>query len=353
MEEKINLFESILELSLVVIFSGLLFIGSGWIFRRIKSGKESVNILRNSILSLIVLVGTLAFVLALPIDKNLKGQIISFLGIILSAAIALSSTTLLGNLIAGIMNNSIGRFKYGDLIQVEDFQGRVTRKSVFHVEIQSEDSNFITMPNLFVASNPVKLTRKSKTIISTTVSLGYDVSRSLVEESLKDAALLTGLTDPFVYIIGLGDFSIAYKVHGFLADSDKYYSSSSLLNGNVIDVLHQNKIEIVSPTFMNQRSVDEKTFIPRRESGKQSEPDQISHEEQIFDRAFKSEELEDKTKLLESIKAKKDELNDKLKGLKDEEEIEKIRSTIKKLENSEKRLQQYIKEQNDIKDKDA
>ena len=291
MDEKLNVFGSLLEVSIVIVFFAILLAGSSWIFRKIKSEKDSIKLIKNSILSLITLVGILAFILSLPIDKNLKGQIISFLGIIISAAIALSSATLLGNLIAGIMNNSIDRFKYGDLIQIEGFQGRVTKKSVFHIEIQTEDSNFITIPNLYVASNPVKLTRKSKTVISTNVSLGYDVSRILVEKYLKNAALAAGLKDPFVYIIDLGDHSITYKVHGFLDDSDKFFSSNSLLNGKVVDILHEYKIEIVSPTFMNQRRVDDKTYIPKKKTETQSENEQISPEKLIFDKADKSEEI--------------------------------------------------------------
>ena len=81
---------------------------------------------------------------------------------------------MLGNFIAGIMNNAIDRFKHGDLIHVEEFSGRVTKKRVFHIEIQLEDSNFVTIPNLYIASNPVKITPKSNTVISTSVSLGYD-----------------------------------------------------------------------------------------------------------------------------------------------------------------------------------
>jgi small conductance mechanosensitive channel len=169
MEEPVKILETMLEVGIVIVLFVLVFMGITWIFKRFKSGKESINIIRNSILSLVVLVGTIVFVLSLPIDKNLKGQIISFLGIIISAAIALSSTTLLGNFIAGIMNNAIDRFKHGDLIHVEEFRGRVTKKRVFHIEIQLEDSNFVTLPNLFIASNPVKITRKSNTVISTSV----------------------------------------------------------------------------------------------------------------------------------------------------------------------------------------
>ncbi len=41
--------------------------------------------------------GALGVVLALPISETLKGQLLSLIGILLSAAIALSATTFIGN----------------------------------------------------------------------------------------------------------------------------------------------------------------------------------------------------------------------------------------------------------------
>jgi small conductance mechanosensitive channel len=300
----------------------------------------------------LVLVGVLAFTLALPIDKSLKGQILGFLGIIISAGIALSSTTVLGNLIAGIMNNSMKRFRNGDLIKIGDFHGRVIKRSFFHTEIQLEDSNFTTIPNLHIANNPVKLIRKTNTVISTSVSLGYDISREKIEEALRDAAIETGLSDPYVYITSLGDFSVVYKIHGFLQDSSKYFSTTSLLNAKVMDKLHAEKIEIVSPTFMNQRRVDEKEFI-QKQVVKETEPvDDKSPEDLIFDEAIKSGKIELKKDYLKEIDKKQKALKDTLKNLKDNTEIEKIKSTIKKNDEMKERIEKSINEQIE-RDKDS
>ena len=218
MEQIFQSIKPALEPTSILILVAVLLILNTQIFKRFKTISPDGNITQKSISLILILIGALVFILSLPIDKTLKGQILSFLGIIISAGIALSSTTILGNVIAGIMNNSMKRFRIGDLIKVGDLTGRVTKKSIFHTEIQLEDSNFITFPNLFIANNPVKLTRKTNTVISTSVSLGYDVSRTKIEEALKEAARATGLTDPYVYITNLGDFSVVYKIHGFLDD---------------------------------------------------------------------------------------------------------------------------------------
>lgn len=344
MEHIFGVLKSFLEPATVLVALVLLLALNVWFFKRLKADTSGTKVIRRSITAVLVLVGTLSFILTLPIDHSLKGQILSFLGIIISAGIALSSTTLLGNMIAGIMNNSIKRFRNGDLIKVGDHQGRVTKKSIFHVEIQLEDSNFITLPNLYIASNPVKLTRKTNTVISTTVSLGYDISRTKIEAALEEAAIATGLTDPYVYITSLGDYSVVYKIHGFLQDSSKFFSTSSLLNAKVMDTLHEKKIEIVSPTFMNQRRADETIFIPQPSHKEAPEKKAASPEDLIFDEAIKSEEIEKKKDSLQKIDEKREILKEKMKEMKNKEEVERAKANLDRLNDIREKIKKNIEE---------
>ncbi len=345
MDNILELLKAFIQPSAVLLLLIILLLINRWIFKKFKATASTDNIARGAISFSLVLVGILIFILVLPIDKSLKGQILGFLGIIISAGIALSSTTVLGNLIAGVMNNSMNRFRNGDLIKIDDFHGRVTKKSIFHTEIQLEDSNFITIPNLFIASNPVKLTRKSNTVISTSVSLGYDIPRNKIEQALKDSALAAGLSDPYVYILSLGDFSVVYKIHGFLEDSSKYFSTSSLLNAMVMDKLHHEKIEIVSPTFMNQRRADEKEFIPTQVLKQPEIKNEKTPEELVFDEAIKSGKIETKKDYLKKLDEKLENLKERLKEMTDDEEIKKAKEQIKKNEEAKKRLERSIKDQ--------
>lgn len=324
----------------ILLVTIVLMMLNAFIFNRIKSTYSSNDIIKKTISILIVSICIIAFILALPIDKSLKGQLLSFLGIVISAGIALSSTTVLGNLIAGIMNNAMNRFNIGDLIKINDFQGRVTKKGIFHSEIQLEDSNFITIPNLYIATNPVKLTRKSNTVVSTSVSLGYDISRLQIEELLKGAAIETGLTDPYVYITNLGDYSVSYKIHGFLEDSGKYFMTSSKLNGHVMDFLHKNNIEIASPTIMNQRRVDDYLFIPKNKVQAKEPVEESNPELLVFDEAIESAKAEEKKILLEKMELKQKELQDRLKDAKEE-------GLIKRLEASISHIDKLIKKTNE------
>lgn len=321
------------------------------IFRHAKTSSDSAEINRKILLYLIAILGIMIFIIALPIDRQLKGQILSFLGILISAAIALSSTTILGNLIAGIMNNSMNRFRNGDLIKIGDIQGRVTKKSVFHIEIQLEDSNFLTIPNLYIATNPVKLIRKSDTVISAGVSLGYDVPRLEIEKSLIEAANRTGLKDPFVYISQLLDHAVSYRVHGFLNETDKYFSSISRLKGNIIDALHEKNIEIVSPEFKNQRRVDDKVFISKNTAVEDTAKAGVSPEEMVFDKAIKSEKIEKKKDSIEDMEKKKEQLRQQLKGL-GGEQAKQIKEEILMLTKAQEDIRKRIDSQKKILDEE-
>ena len=56
-------------------------------------------------------------------------------------------------------------------------------------------------------------------------------------------------------VISLDDFSVLYRVSGFLAEVKNLITVKSTLKKRVLDVLHENGVEIVSPAFMNQRQL--------------------------------------------------------------------------------------------------
>ncbi|MBW2380297.1 MAG: mechanosensitive ion channel, partial [Deltaproteobacteria bacterium] len=212
-------------------------------------------------------------ILQLPIGEAERGQLLSLLGILVTAAIALSSTTLIGNAMAGLMLRSIRNFRPGDFIVVDGHRGRVSELGLLRTEIQTERRNLTTLPNLYLVTTPVTVVRASGTFISATVSLGYEVPRDTIEKCLIEAAENAGLTEPFVFVLELGDFSITYQTAGFLEEVKYLISAESELRECMLDALHRAGIEIVSPTFMNQRQLAaDRMFIPEVRHATPSKP---------------------------------------------------------------------------------
>lgn len=293
-------------------------------------GKQDWSLIRSSILFAVLLIGSIAVILSLPMTDELRGQVTSLIGIVVSAVLALSSATIIGNGLAGIMLRAIRSFKPGDFIRVNEHFGRITERSLFHTEIQTEDRDLTTLPNLYLATNPIKVTRTSGTLISGTVSLGYDVNRQKIENTLLAAAKKAELKDPFVRITELGDFSVVYKIFGLLENVKTVISSESKLNACIIDALHDAEIEIVSPNFMNQRPIGETVFIPQKaKKHEEVKPVAEAPENLIFDKAEDAESLEIRKDKLADVEDKLKTLQEELKAA-EEDKKESIKVRIDK-----------------------
>ena len=301
-------------------------------------GKTDAGLIRGIVLFTIGLVGAIAIILALPLGDSLRGQITSLIGIVLSAVLALSSATFIGNALAGIMLRAVNSFRAGDFIRVTDHFGRVTERGLFHTEIQTENRDLLTLPNLFLATNPVKVTRSSGTFISGICSLGYDVNHKKIEQALIKATEMAGLKDGFVRIQELGDFSVVYQVYGLISDIKTILSAESRLNGMILDALHEADIEIVSPNFMNQRQVGETIFIPKKmRATVQKHPDD-NPENKIFDKADEAESVEKQKQLIKDTEEKIKELNERIKSAATEEEKAKLQETVTQLKGIKERM---------------
>ena len=232
-----------------------------------------------------------ALILALPVGDSAQAQLLSLFGLLITAAIALSSTTFVGNAMAGLMLRSVRNFRPGDFVRVGEHFGRVSAVSFLHTEIQTEDRDLTTLSNMYLINTPVTVVRASGTIISATVSLGYDVAAARVEEALLAAAERCELSEPFVQIRELGDFSITYRVCGFLGDVKYLISNRTKLRRHVLDALHERRIEIVSPGFVNYRDIDTAgAIIPRVGRAQSSAPDNGARPEDLmFDKAEQAE----------------------------------------------------------------
>jgi len=314
-----------------------------------KKYSESADLgFRTQIITLVLaLAGILALILTLPIGDTRQGQLLSLIGILLSAAIALSSTTFVGNAMAGMMIRALKNFRPGDYIYVGNWFGRVSDRGLFHIEIQTEDRDLTTLPNLFLVTNPVKVVRPSGTIISAEISLGYDIPHTKVRELLIKAALTAKIQDPFVHVIELGDFSVTYRLSGLLTDLKQLLTTRSRLREMMLDMLHQNHIEIVSPTFMNTRSLKEdQTFIPPVVKNGKPAPgakDRAVPEDLVFDKAAEAESLAKLRERYESLGEEMDLAKEQVKEAETDAAREKIKIRIEQLDISRQKLAEIIK----------
>ncbi len=334
-----------------IIVTVAIYYGTKWILEKSSKGKTDWGIIKSIILFSIILIGAIAIVLSLPMDPSTKGNISSLVGIVISAVFALSSATFMGNGMAGIMLRTINSFKPGDFIRSGELFGRVTERGLFHTEIQTENRDLTTIPNLFLTTNPVKVIRTSGTFISGICSLGYDVNRVKIEQALLKAVEQAGLKDGFVRITDLGDFSVVYKTYGLLEDIKTIISAESKLNAMILDCLHDAGIEIVSPNFMNQRQTGDTVFIPQkvRKSVQKKIDDAAAPENVIFDKAEEAESLEKRKEKLSDVDEKIKTITEELKVAETEEAKLECKTRLEKWTNvRDKMLEKIDAKQDEI-----
>jgi len=257
-----------------------------WLLGKTFANQPSNRLYRQLSYVALIVIAQIGLVIALPFSNTTQNQLLTLFGYALTAVIALSSTSFVSNAMAGLMLKAIGTFHTGDFIRVDGQFGRVTAKALLHTEIQSEDRDTITLPNLYVITNPVQVVDQSGTLISAELSVGFDTHRRRVRESLLAAAESAGLNDPFVHIVDIGDFSVRYKITGFLDDLGKLVSMRSDLRAQTLDALHRAGIEVMTPTVMSQRPLAADTpVIPNRELTPETDTDTGKAERLMFDKA--------------------------------------------------------------------
>ena len=193
-----------------------------------------------------------------------------FVGLIVS----LGSSTVIGNIIAGLVITYMRPFKLGDRIKLNDTTGNVVEKTPLVTRIRTPKNEVVTIPNSFVMSshtvNFSQSAREYGLIIHSEVSIGYDVPWRTVNKLLIEAALNTpGVVDdprPFVLSTSLSDWYPVYQVNAYIKDADKLAQIYSDLHQNIQDRFNEEGIEIMSPHYMAVRDGNASTIPPKEET---------------------------------------------------------------------------------------
>ncbi|MFB6344388.1 MAG: mechanosensitive ion channel family protein [bacterium] len=346
---ELNVLEVVIDfaptISIVVISGLLMFLYKFVVENRMDRGSKR-SMIRGIGMSFIGLFGVLLAIITLPetyVAPNTRENIIKIGGLILTGVVAFSSTTVIRDAAAGTALQFMGTFKRGDYLETDDTLGRVAEMGLLHTQIQTRDRSLVTYSNSALISQSYKVIPSSGTVLSTTVSLGYNIPRQRIEETLLEAARSSGLEEPFVHVEELGNYAVTYRVAGLLEEVESLLTRRSDFRKRVLDHLHEAGIEIVSPMFQNNRDLQPDTeFIPERSPGATSTEmlTDTSTEQVVFEKALEAKKAEDLDEIMSSLEDKKAELKDS-----DEDqsgEIERIEKRITMLERKKEQIEEEI-----------
>lgn len=230
--------------------------------------KATFNILRIFLYAFMVI---MIFPLLPGADSGIFQGVSVFIGILFT----LGSTSVIGNLMAGMVITYMRPFVVGDRIRIGEAVGDVIEKSPFVIRIKTIKNEVITVPNSTVLSSNVTNYTVSgasgesndELIINTTITMGYDVPWRQVHQLLIEAALKTDLiekkTQPFVFQTALNDFSASYQLNAYTKFPEKQAAIYSQLHQNIQDIFMGAGVEMISPPYYSIRDGNKSTIPPQ------------------------------------------------------------------------------------------
>ena len=220
-----------------------------------------------------------AFMIAMiyPYLPGSKSGVFQGISVFVGLIVSLGSSTVIGNIIAGLVITYMRPFKLGDRIKLNDTTGNVIEKTPLVTRIRTPKNEVVTIPNSFIMSshtvNFSQSAREYGLIIHSEVSIGYDVPWRVVNKLLIEAALNTpGVVDdprPFVLSTSLSDWYPVYQVNAYIKDADRLADIYSALHQNIQDRFNEEGVEIMSPHYMAVRDGNASTIPPKEGADKE------------------------------------------------------------------------------------
>jgi small-conductance mechanosensitive channel len=203
------------------------------------------------------LVIALALVVAFPFLPGSSSPAFQGISVFIGLLFSLGSTSVVANVVSGVVLTYTRAFRVGDRVKIADTVGDVIEKGLLVTRVRTIKNVEITIPNGMVLGSHIinysSLSQEQGLILTTTITLGYDVPWRLIYETLKKAALATEgiLTDPppFVLQTSLDDFYVSYELNAYTLKPNRMALIYSELHQNIQDACNEAGIEILSPHY--------------------------------------------------------------------------------------------------------
>lgn len=208
-----------------------------------------------------VLLYSFMLVMIWPLLPNSDSEIFQGVSVFIGVVVSLGSTSVVGNVMSGLVMTYMRPFRIGDFIRFGDTEGEVIEKSMLVTRIRTRKNDIVTIPNSNMmssqTSNYTFSAQRYGIIVHTKITIGYDEPWKKIESLLVQAAENTdGIKrhpKPFVRITALDDFYVEYEINGITDRAKTLSTVYSALHQQILDTMHGAGVEIMSPHIEARR----------------------------------------------------------------------------------------------------
>ena len=208
-------------------------------------------------------------VMAYPYIPGSNTDAFKGIGVFLGLLISLGASSMVGQVIGGMVLMYSRAMKVGEIVQIGEYYGKVQEIGFFSTKLRTLKNEEINIPNsVMMGATTKNFTRLSKTeglIAHSTITIGYDVPWRQVHALLINAAGKTsGIKknpEPFVMQKSLSDFYVEYEINAFVEKPEGIMKVMTELHANIQDEFNKYGVQIMSPNYEDQPS--EKVWVPK------------------------------------------------------------------------------------------
>lgn len=202
-----------------------------------------------------ILLYSFMFVMIWPLLPSSDSEVFQGVSVFIGVIVSLGSSSIVGNVMAGLVMTYMRPFHIGDFIRFGDTEGEVIEKSLLVTRIRTRKNDIVTIPNSNMmssqTSNYTFSAQRYGIIVHTKVTIGYDEPHGKIEALLLQAAENTDgikrTPKPFVRITALDDFYVEYEINGYTDRAKTLTTVYSALHQQMLDTMHGAGVEIMSP----------------------------------------------------------------------------------------------------------
>jgi small-conductance mechanosensitive channel len=206
-----------------------------------------------------ILAIALAVAIAFPFLPGSSSPAFQGVSIFLGALVSLGATGAVSNIVGGYVLIYTRAFQVGDRVKIGETVGDITEKLMLVTRVRTLNNILVTIPNAALLNSNIinysALLRDNQVppLLSTTVTLGYDIPWRKIHTALIDAARATPdiLQDPAPFILqtALNDFYVSYELKAATQYPERMLLIYSALHQNIQDKCNEVGIEICSPHY--------------------------------------------------------------------------------------------------------